>query len=427
MVEVRRGDENGPPAEGVEVRISGAAFGAEKTSIWRTTDARGTATFGPMHPDTYEIYMNDPYTGLFGAGISETVFASPEPKILRVVACDRAPREIALEFAPPLFLQGERGLALSWRTTWKHGTMEWDNQIEAVVTSDGVWGRDADVRDQERPTQINRMSWRDLRRERFPLTIAGNVDTVRVALLGSDDEGGITTLGNDIELSPSSVTALDDGSGYRLTLPGAIQRQLDIWHVADVAEARGVELENDLWTRLRQDFSEYLVTAALLVDETRVGYLADGAVYAPDPDSDFGEGCVVTGLRHFSTRIGDWDGAQLCFFRQGDSPLPELSPEARLLLAIRVGGFSVREFENDLQLWPVSSSIMDSDWPVSFDSGRRAVQWPCCIATDSRGKDRTRLPIQTRPACPWVLLPWVRIPPKSCGTSAVKAIGCALT
>jgi hypothetical protein len=365
-VKVTRGTEEGPPAEGVEIELRGAAFGSESAAMHRPTDRTGIAAFGPMQPGQFEAFARDRKSGLrFDGSQVVTLFAGSDTETIQIVAPDVEPRLTNLEFSSPLTLGEGRALYAEIRNVWGINGSNWGGHSFAIVDGGGVRSLDPDVTDDSYRTDPGDESlWSTLTPENAPLKISGNVTSVRLALI-SRTASGEQNREPYAELVSSSISPSADGMGYRLELPPAFVKQFADWRVQDHAKAQGVELELGLWESIRRTYPDALVESALRVDDsksvTRLGTsLYKGGLVAA------GESIIVScaGANISQHRVDGYCESTVIPIPTVDE-IPD-TPGSRVLLALFANKLSPLETDNDLQAWPVLDDVFAGELPEFY-------------------------------------------------------------
>ncbi len=365
-VKVTRGTEDGPPAEGVEIELRGAAFGSESAAMHRPTDRTGIATFGPMQAGQFEAFARDRKSGLRLDGSQVvTLFAGSDTETIHIVAPDVEPRLTNLEFSSPLTLGEGRALYAEIRNVWGSNGSNWGGHSLAIVDGGGVRSLDPDVTDDSYRTDPGDESlWSTLTPENAPLKISGNVTSVRLELISRTASGG-QNKEPYAELVSSSISPSADGMGYRLELPPAFVKQFADWRVQDHAKAQGVELEEQLLAEVRTQFPDLLVDGALRVDESlrlvRLGNsLMRLSAAQPLSQSDL---IVVSCTGYRMIGGGSGDIADTTLVRIPDRSALLVTADSRVLLAIFAMQVKALEPENALQVWPVMNDVLSGGLP----------------------------------------------------------------
>ncbi|MBL7649338.1 MAG: hypothetical protein JNK74_24435 [Candidatus Hydrogenedentes bacterium] len=331
-VKVTRGTEDGPPAEGVEIRLTGAAFGNERVHISRSTDATGVANFGPMQAGQFEAFATDPTSDLsFDGSKVVTLFAGSAPEVVKLVAPDVVPRDVSLDFSSPVVLGENRGLSGSVFAKWEINGAAWKGNtwfsVDASSTGDS---------DQETAQSAS-------------INMSGEITSVELQL------GKPGNLHDNASLDSSKITPLQEGGGYRLEMPPAFVKQFDDWRVQDHAKSRGVELDDPLLNAVRNQFPKMVLDGASIISESISAAQRDASLSRwAEFSITYDESMLQISCEGQKDRAGSGKSIVSLF-----SPPNSLNigTNSRLILAISRLDFFPMEMENELQIWPVFNDV----------------------------------------------------------------------
>jgi len=350
--------------------LNGAAFGGESTFISRSADSTGNLQFGPMQPGQYRIYSFDPQSGLTSNYRTETLFAGETDQLITIVAPDTqlVPTNIVLD--TPFTLSGNRALQVWIESTWGHGEATWHRRMEVLTDGTRWWTRYTDPSGDEQPPSLNDVdsqglvigaTWKDVLLEGDAIRMSGEVVKIRAALL-EDEEGHRLRRVLHEELASSEFLPNAEGSGYQLTLPESFKR----YEVEEHAAARGVELDEGLWSALRTDYPDFMVDMVERAQETEEGILVENQLYRVPADS--GEAEIFATSAQFGHISGDgkpsFDYRTIGLIRTPAGGALKGSETGRVLLALYVESGVYDEFENSLQAWPLPEDVLNSEWPA---------------------------------------------------------------
>lgn len=375
-VKVTRGTEDGPPAEGVEVRVVGDAFGSSisdtKPNMRRYVDKTGYASFGPMQPGQFEVYAWDTVSGLRADRVQVTLFSGTEPELLHIVAPNVAPRETSIEFAEPVVLGEDRALSVHVRAQWEGKSTLWRGDVSAFVDDAGFQSVDPDITDEETRDWGNDSEWSQLETERYPFQMSGEVKTIYVSLLIQGDNNKSRQV-LTAELSTANIDALDDGRGYRLELPAAFNEQFMEWRNEDHLKANGITLDWKLYSKIRGSYPEFLVDGADRVVGSRSGLSVAGTLVSrplnrPDMSLAFVYNETLEGYTTGSGQaLGETMANDVALFKGPPEELLSLAGGGRILLALNVDQLNAEEFDQELQVWPILSPVLENNW-LSYEA-----------------------------------------------------------
>jgi len=126
---VTRGSEDGRPAEGIEVTLTGLAFNENTSRILETTDPNGHVRFGPIRAGSYRMTYDDKVTGLTGSQ-SVTLYTGTGLESLRVVAPNPTPK--SLSFTMPemgYVIPDKQAVILELTDIFQHGDTTWSKNM----------------------------------------------------------------------------------------------------------------------------------------------------------------------------------------------------------------------------------------------------------------------------------------------------------
>jgi hypothetical protein len=372
-VKVTRGTEDGPPAEGVSVSVSGAAFGEYQANFGGTTDALGKAEFGPVQPGQYQFTLMDRVSTLSSSTTAVPVFAGKDPKEIAFVAPDVVPREVNLELGAPLTFGKSRALHAIIETEWRGGGVRWGGRAYAVLDDSGGFSVDPDPGDQKSVDLVDTSDWTMLEQERHPLKIAGDIVSANVTRIQLGARGKAEF--RDQETVPfSNIARASDGNAYRLALsPKFIEQHAEL-RAKDYARSRGIALDEKLWRKVRETFPELTVDSAVRVAGGRWGLSVEGALVSPPANFS-----VTSEASLYNTRIadlvspprevfGDMTASFVAFLEGPPEELVSSGVGGRLILALNVQRLNGEEFDQSLQVWPVLNDVIDPVWPTYEDT-----------------------------------------------------------
>ncbi|MCF6287295.1 MAG: hypothetical protein L3K26_19245 [Candidatus Hydrogenedentes bacterium] len=370
-VRVARGSEGGKAASGLPASVSGRAFGEDPSTIRRETDSAGQAQFGPMQPGTYNLSLRDSLSGMEMGGRRVTLFAGENDEVIRLVAPGEAPHEVKVVFDEPLDLGNDRVMGMQFETKWQGGNTKWLHYVQGWFNASGQWGRDFDLMDEIIPPDLATngddivadIDWQEYMNERFPLLLSGDIVSLGLTLYERTEDGRLREVVG-AKLRTTEIETAGEGSIYHVSLPPALQQQIDRWRAEDHAEARGIKLDSDLWNLLRRDYADRVVDSATRVERTEAGFGVDGSFYRAPSDFEVIEGSYVSCLNEFSSRRQTkWKGAWSTFVALPEDGAIRMSDGGRLFLAVYLVGSHLEEFDNDFELWPVLNSVLEQPWP----------------------------------------------------------------
>jgi len=165
-IEVRRGTESGPPAEGVGVELRGKVFGTEDIhSLNGTTNSLGRVQFGPISMGSYTLTLHDPKSGLETFRQNVAVFGTTDQQVTRVVAPDADTVNLEIHFDLPPDLQDFPGvlvLHLNSSTESDESADVWNSSSSWAIPVDGENSscyRLTSVSTLSRPTRQYNLNW----------------------------------------------------------------------------------------------------------------------------------------------------------------------------------------------------------------------------------------------------------------------------
>jgi 5-hydroxyisourate hydrolase-like protein (transthyretin family) len=139
-VHVHRGTADGPPAEGIMVRVSGRAFNEEKSSIEDKTNSDGMITFGPIRSDSYDLGVHDLMTDMW-LQKKVTLFDSDETKVIHIVAPDTTPKDIQITLPEMAYTDPNyQAVYVALEEKFEIGSAAWNKHHEIAIDNGELIG-----------------------------------------------------------------------------------------------------------------------------------------------------------------------------------------------------------------------------------------------------------------------------------------------